>query len=58
MIRKICKECGSVTIKKTTPEGEEKRFCEKCDAFVAYEEAEMEPFCPDCGGSITVQASC
>jgi len=58
MIRKICRKCSSVTVRKTTPEGEEGRFCEKCDSFVAYEEAEMEPFCPDCGGSITVQASC
>ncbi len=57
MIRKICKECGSLTFKKTTPDGEEKRFCEKCDDFTAYEEAEMVPYCPDCGGEITVQAT-
>ena len=58
MIRKICTKCGCVTIRKTTPEGEEKRFCERCDAFAACEEAEMDPFCPDCGGTITVQTSC
>ena len=58
MIRKICRDCGSVTIRKITPEGEEKRFCERCDAFAAYEEAEMDPFCPDCGEAIAIQASC
>ncbi len=57
MIRKICRECGGITIRKTTPEGEEKRFCEMCDAFVAHEEAEMDPLCPDCGAIISIQAS-
>lgn len=58
MIRKICRECGSVTIRTINPEGEEKRFCEKCDAFVSIEEAEMDPFCPDCRGEITIHATC
>jgi hypothetical protein len=57
MIRKICKKCGCVTIRKTTPEGEEKRFCDKCDAFTDCKEAEMDPYCPDCGTKIIVCAS-
>jgi len=58
MIRKICKKCGSLTIRNSTPEGEEKRFCEKCDDFTDYVEAEMDPYCPDCGRKITVHAAC
>jgi len=57
MIKKICSACGSVMIKKPTPGGE-KRFCEKCNDFTGYDEAEMDPFCPDCEEKITVQATC
>ena len=57
MIKKICNDCGSVMVKIITPEGD-KRFCNKCDAFTGYNEAEMDPFCPDCGEKISVQATC
>jgi hypothetical protein len=57
MIKKMCHACGSVMIKKSTSEGE-KRFCEKCDAFTGYDEAEMDPYCPVCGEKVTVCSSC
>jgi hypothetical protein len=55
--KKVCKACGSVMKKETTPEGI-KYFCKRCDAFTEFDEMEMEPYCPDCGEKISNVYAC
>lgn len=57
MKQRVCRTCSSVMRKETTPEGIE-FFCKTCEAFTEFDEMEMDPFCPDCGGAITIVATC
>ena len=57
MKQRVCRTCSSVMRNETTPEGIE-FFCKTCEAFTEFDEMEMDPFCPDCGGAITIVATC
>lgn len=57
MLRRICRECGAEMIRKYSPGGSE-IFCEDCDSSTAYDESEMDPYCPECGEKIEVCTKC
>ena len=57
MLKKFCRECGAEMTRKYLAEGVT-IFCEACDSAGAYDEIEMEPYCPDCGEMVTVYAKC
>jgi hypothetical protein len=57
MKQRVCRVCGSVMKKETTPEGI-KYFCKKCEAFTDFDAMEMEPHCPDCGAKISNVYAC
>jgi predicted RNA-binding Zn-ribbon protein involved in translation (DUF1610 family) len=43
--------------KELTPEGP-RFFCAGCDGYSAYDEVDMEPFCPVCGDKLQFCAKC
>jgi hypothetical protein len=57
MIRRICRECGSEMTKELKPEGA-RFFCKKCDAYTLFDEADMQPFCPECDKKLEVCSKC
>jgi hypothetical protein len=57
MKQRVCRACGSVMKKETTPEGIN-YFCKKCEAVTDFDEMEMEPYCPDCGEKISNVYAC
>ncbi len=57
MIRRICRECGSEMTKELTPEGA-RFFCDKCESYAAYDEFDMDPYCPECGAMLQVCSKC
>ena len=57
MIRKICRECAAEMTRKYPPEGVT-IFCKACDRATAFDEVEMDPFCPECGEIVIVYSKC
>ena len=57
MLRRTCRECGYEMVKELAPEGA-KFFCKGCDAYTLYDEADMEPFCPECGEILQFCSRC
>lgn len=57
MKRRICRECENEMVRKIM-DGEIKIFCEICEDETPHDHIDMEPFCPDCGGKITICTKC
>jgi len=57
MKQRVCKICSSVMKKESTQEGIN-FFCKKCADHTGYYEAEMEPYCPECGDKISNVFAC
>lgn len=57
MLRRLCRECGNEMSKKLTPEGE-RFFCNRCESHTRFDEVDMDPFCPQCGGILEFCSKC
>lgn len=57
MKQRVCRACASVMKKQSSAEGA-RFFCARCEAFTEFDEAEMEPYCPDCGEKISQVFTC
>jgi len=44
-------------VKELTPEGAG-FFCKQCNGHTLYDEFDMEPYCPACGGKLQFCAKC